>query len=50
MGGPRAADDAYTDLRTDYVSNEVSLDYNAGFTGAAAGLLQLEGQVGQSKT
>ena len=52
VGGPKAADDAYTDLRTDFVSNEVSLDYNAGFTSAVAGLLQLQlqGRDGQSKT
>jgi len=39
VGGPSAASDtAYRDDRTDYVSNEVALDYNAGFTGAVARL------------
>jgi len=37
VGGPSAPkDDAYVDRRSDYVTNEVSLDYNAGFTGALA--------------
>ena len=37
VGGPSAADDfAYTDSRSDYISNEVAIDYNAGFTGALA--------------
>ena len=35
VGGPESANDAdYHDVRTDFVGNEVSLDYNAGFTGA----------------
>ncbi|KAK5581189.1 hypothetical protein RB653_001219 [Dictyostelium firmibasis] len=32
VGGP-GSDDSYVDLRTDYVKNEVALDYNAGFVG-----------------
>ena len=41
VGGPSAADDfAYTDSRSDYISNEVAIDYNAGFTGALAFLAQ----------
>ena len=37
VGGPSRADDfAYNDLRSDYISNEVAIDYNAGFTGALA--------------
>lgn len=37
VGGPSAANDnAYVDSRTDFVSNEVALDYNAGLTGALA--------------
>ena len=37
MGGPTAPNDnAYRDVRSDYVANEVALDYNAGFTGALA--------------
>nr|WP_248783858.1 glycoside hydrolase family 9 protein [Actinoalloteichus caeruleus] len=34
VGGPALPDDQYVDDRTDYVSNEVALDYNAGFTSA----------------
>ncbi len=37
VGGPTAPDDnAYTDSRMDYFANEVTLDYNAAFTGALA--------------
>ena len=37
VGGPKGADDfAYNDLRSDYISNEVAIDYNAGLTGALA--------------
>lgn len=37
VGGPASPDDFdYVDHRTDYIRNEVSLDYNAGFTGALA--------------
>ncbi len=38
VGGPSAADDTYTDDRSNYVSNEVATDYNAAFTGALARL------------
>ena len=38
VGGPKAADDVWVDDRTDYVTNEVALDYNAGFQGALAAL------------
>jgi len=38
VGGPKSNDDAYADSRSDYVMNEVALDYNAGFTGALARL------------
>jgi len=42
VGGPKSADDFdYADDRTDYVANEVATDYNAGFTGALAGLIEL---------
>jgi hypothetical protein len=34
-GGPDAQD-AYTDVRADYVGNEVALDYNAAFSGVLA--------------
>ncbi|MGB1091694.1 MAG: glycoside hydrolase family 9 protein, partial [Oceanobacter sp.] len=37
VGGPGSGD-SYVDDRTDYVSNEVATDYNAGFTGALARL------------
>ena len=37
-GGPTDANGSYRDVRSDYVSNEVACDYNAGFVGAAAGL------------
>ena len=36
VGGPRL-DDSYDDDRTNYVTNEVACDYNAGFQGAVAG-------------
>lgn len=39
VGGP-GFDDGYVDDRTDYVQNEVAMDYNAGFTGAVARLYQ----------
>lgn len=39
VGGPESADDFnYHDDRTNYISNEVALDYNAGLTGALARL------------
>ncbi|XP_075218720.1 uncharacterized protein LOC142323236 [Lycorma delicatula] len=34
--------DFYRDLREDYIYNEVTLDYNAGFQSAVAGLLDLQ--------
>ncbi|MEV0269139.1 glycoside hydrolase family 9 protein [Hamadaea sp. NPDC050747] len=34
VGGPGAANDAYTDDRSNYQMNEVADDYNAGFTSA----------------
>ena len=36
VGGP-LQDGSFTDDRTDYVSNEVTCDYNAGFQGVIAG-------------
>ena len=33
VGGPDASDN-FVDKRSDYVSNEVAIDYNAGYTGA----------------
>ncbi|GIL94714.1 hypothetical protein Vretimale_930 [Volvox reticuliferus] len=41
VGGP-GRDDSYVDNRRDYMKNEVALDFNAGFTGALAGLTSLE--------
>ena len=39
VGGPASASDTdYADDRTNYVTNEVALDYNAAFTGALARL------------
>jgi hypothetical protein len=41
VGGPSAPNDnAYIDDRTNYITNEVALDYNAGFTGALARMYQ----------
>ena len=41
VGGPSALNDnAYVDDRTNYITNEVALDYNAGFTGALARMYQ----------
>ena len=37
-GGPGAPDDYYNDDRGDNTMNEVTLDYNAGFQMAIAGL------------
>ena len=42
VGGPDF-DDNYVDDRSDYVKNEVAMDYNAGFTGALARLYQESG-------
>jgi hypothetical protein len=36
VGGPSKPNDDYHDGRNNYVENEVSCDYNAGFTGAMA--------------
>jgi len=42
VGGPKSANDFdYEDNRKDYIANEVATDYNAGFTGALAGLIDL---------
>ena len=37
VGGPTT--DGYTDERSNFQTNEVAMDFNAGFTGALAGLL-----------
>lgn len=41
VGGPAATDTDYSDVRNNYQSNEVAVDYNAGYTGVLAGLIQL---------
>lgn len=43
VGGPDN-DDYHSDLRTDYVYNEVAIDYNAGFVGALAGIYEHFGE------
>ncbi len=43
VGGPSDAGGTYKDDITDYVCNEVAVDYNAGFVGAAAGLYSIYG-------
>ncbi|XP_049795739.1 uncharacterized protein LOC126210530 [Schistocerca nitens] len=40
MGGPDA-NDAFTDTRTDWAHTEPTLDYNAGFQGVLAAMIQL---------
>jgi endoglucanase len=46
VGGPSQPNDtSYTDLRSDYVSNEVALDYNAGLAGSFARSVELKGGV-----
>ena len=42
VGGPDNAD-KHNDLTTDFVSNEVAVDYSAGFVGALAGLYHFYG-------
>ncbi len=49
VGGPTQPNDtSYNDVRSDYVSNEVALDYNAGLTGAFARSVELKGGVALS--
>ncbi|MBN2736579.1 MAG: glycoside hydrolase family 9 protein [Spirochaetales bacterium] len=43
VGGPDG-DDYHLDATTDYVYNEVAIDYNAGFVGALAGLYKFIGK------
>lgn len=44
VGGPASPDDFdWQDDRTDYIRNEVATDYNAGYTGALAEILELAG-------
>lgn len=39
FAGP-GSDDSYVDVRSDYTKNEVAVDYNAGFTGVLAALIE----------
>ena len=39
LGGPSGPNDQFVDNREDYITNEVTLDYNAGFQATLAGLL-----------
>ena len=39
IGGPKTPVDEFSNDRSDYVTNEVALDYNAGFTGLLAAIL-----------
>lgn len=48
VSGPDENDN-YKDLREEYIYNEVTLDYNAGFQSAVAGLKHLELQADQNK-
>lgn len=42
VGGPSGpGDNTYNDKRDDYVTNEVSLNYNAAFAGALAALVEM---------
>ncbi|OOM77149.1 endoglucanase 1 precursor [Clostridium puniceum] len=43
VGGPDGSDN-HIDSRGEYVSNEVGIDYNAGFVGALAGLYEIYGE------
>ncbi len=45
VGGPDEFG-TYNDSRSDYVQNEVALDYNAGFTGALAALAEIHDDFG----
>ena len=38
--GPDNAEDKWNDDRADYVTNEVSLDYNAGYSSLIAGVIE----------
>ncbi|XP_077995025.1 uncharacterized protein LOC144448621 [Glandiceps talaboti] len=42
VGGPSNIDDEYSDDRSNHYTNEVTLDYNAGFQSAIAGLRHLQ--------
>jgi len=42
VGGPNSVNANYKDQRSDYVQNEVTIDYNAGFQSAVAALLTIQ--------
>ena len=50
VGGPCDAGGSYHDNMSDYVCNEVAIDYNAGLVGAAAGLYQLTNSTSKPNT
>ena len=39
-GAGPGPDDSYVDVRSNFTTNEVAVDYNAGFTGVLAALKQ----------
>ena len=42
VAGPEGpGDNTFRDVRDDYISNEVAVDYNSGFAGALAGLVEI---------
>ena len=41
VGGPDNKEDRWEDDRGNYVTNEVSLDYNAGLCGLISGMIEL---------
>merc|ERR1712004_282342 len=49
VGGPTDQNESYNDARDDYVANEVTTDYNAGFQGVVAGL-KMKDFIGVSQT
>lgn len=48
MSGPDE-NDYYEDVREEYIYNEVTLDYNAGFQSAVAGLRYLQLRVNRTE-
>ena len=49
VGGPTDQNESYNDARDDYVANEVTTDYNAGFQGVVAAL-KMKDVIGVSQT
>uniref|UniRef100_A0A1D1ZW54 Endoglucanase n=1 Tax=Auxenochlorella protothecoides TaxID=3075 RepID=A0A1D1ZW54_AUXPR len=50
VGGPVRGDDGYEDARPNFRGNEVAVDFNAGYTGALAGVLAMESRSLQIST